>query len=146
MARAQVCSTPVLTAMTLSPVPARTGALRSTWVPSPNWPRPFQPQHAAVLSVPTTPQLNAPPDLTALKSSPPATATGAGWAAFPPSPSWPERLNPQQYASWVVVTPQLCPPPALTTVKCKPPETRTGNVRSVCEPSPTSPSRFQPQQ
>src|SRR5438034_381266 len=46
--------------MTLSPVPARTGALRSTWVPSPNWPRPFQPQQAAVLSVLTTPQLNAP--------------------------------------------------------------------------------------
>src|SRR5207248_714180 len=80
------------------------------------------------------------PALALLKASPPTTATGVADAPpVPPSPSWPAKLSPQQYAAPDVVTPQVCAPPAPTIVKARSPATRAGLVWGMPIPSPSWP-------
>ena len=86
--------------------------------------------------------------------SPPLTATGPVRFVSLPSPSWPYRLYPQQYAIPPDTRPQVRPLPAVSAVKLSPPLTATGAVRlaefqSEVEPvvpSPSWPAELDPQQ
>src|SRR5256885_12799201 len=78
--------------------------------------------------------------------TPAATDAGLDRSALDPSPSWPKRFAPQQYASPLWATPHVCSAPALTPAKGSPPDTRTGLSRSTLVPSPRLPTLFCPQQ
>ena len=67
----------------------------------------------------------------------PPTRTGTLLLSFVPSPSWPEVLSPQQYASPSVVTPQLDTVPAATDWKVCPPETGIGALLLSNVPFPS---------
>jgi len=86
-----------------------------------------------------------PPALIEANVRPPDTATGIELLAVVPLPSWPHLLNPQQYATPLVVRPQL-PWPALTVPKLNPPETGTGVLEFVVVPLPSWPYALLPQQ
>src|SRR5215475_11307872 len=77
--------------------------------------------------------------------APPRTRTGVFRSTVPPSPSWPNVLRPQQYASPSAVTPQVWLLPAEIMVNT-PEATATGDERSKFEPSPNCPPPFSPQQ
>src|SRR5437879_2251447 len=114
-------------------------------------------QYAVLLGV--TPHAAPPPTLSALKVSPPATATGVVPHAAEPAPLLPSGFAPQQYAAPLVVTPHAKPDPALIALKVSPPATATGVVLHAwgCEtlkqfwgpvvvPMPSSPAMLSPQQ
>src|SRR3990172_1387042 len=92
------------------------------------------------------PQVYAPPALSGMQLLPPSTGAGVDRSALVPSPSWPLKFSPQQYAAPVVAIPQVCPAPGLRAWYRTVPTTGTGYTRDLREPSPSWPSSFLPQQ
>src|SRR5919199_1508232 len=77
---------------------------------------------------------------------PPATAMGTELFAKEPLPSWPEALNPQQYAAPAAVRPHVRNAPADSETNAGPPVTATGTELELNEPLPSSPKSLVPQQ
>src|SRR5213592_4235873 len=81
-----------------------TGTLESAFVPSPNWPLPFRPQHCTA-PLASSAQLcpsavkNSPPAATAVAELIPVTATGTLELVVVPLPNWPKKFTPQQFTA-----------------------------------------------
>src|SRR5437016_3004523 len=102
--------------------------------PSPSWRCSLGPQESQGPPVARPHVLNK-PARSAVKVSPPATATGVrlhglqlhvSVAASAPTPSWPAELSPQQYAAPAALRPQACRFAAATVEKVSPPATASG--------------------
>src|SRR5258708_23665913 len=66
------------------------------------------------------------PALTALNASPPTTAFGTELLTVSPSPSWPLKSSPQQYAAPAAVMPHAWVEPRLIVVNVSAPGTGAG--------------------
>ena len=73
------------------------------------------------------------------------TNTGAVRSVVVPSPTWPLRFQPQQYASPTVVTPHVCANPAVRK-RHVPPKRLVGERLAVVVPVPSWPFALAPQQ
>jgi hypothetical protein len=145
---AQVCPSPALIRLSVTPTGAATGTSESAAPPLPSWPREPAPQQyaspalvsAQAWSAPALIQPNVAPDA--------STATGVVASAVAPLPNRPFAPAPQQYASPTVDSPQAKSPPALICLSDTPPgtDTTTGDGASVVAPLPSRPWPPAPQQ
>src|SRR6266850_2595534 len=76
----------------------------------------------------------------------PLTSAGDRRFVVVPSPSWPDRFRPQQYAAPLASIPHVWSVPVAISTKDNPPATCTGSARFCVVPSPSSPKRLKPQQ
>src|SRR5688572_488339 len=81
--------------------------------------------------------------MSATNVRPPLTPAGVVRSILVPSPSSPEKFEPQQNAAPVSVTPQTwevdSAPPEERVTNVRPPATSVGRSRSIVVPSPTWP-------
>ena len=84
-----------------------TGTLLLKLEPFPSWPKPFPPQHLAVVSAKTAQVVLLPAAATATAVDTPTTATGTLLAVNEALPSWPSEFSPQQRTSPPVRRAQL---------------------------------------
>jgi len=140
---AQECRYPGNTVSKPAPLATATGTLLQGFVPwhssgptapFPSWPKLFEPQQYQAPPV-ARPHVRNNPARSAVKVSPPATATGVrlhglelhvSVAALAPIPSSPNELSPQQYAAPAAVRPQACRFAAPTVENWSPPATLSG--------------------
>src|SRR5574338_481424 len=129
----------------------RTGAARSTSVPSPSCPRSFLPQQYARPSTERPHACRSPTEIS-VNRRPPATGIGVRLQGVPlhesleGAPSCPASFAPQQYAAPSAAIAQVEWDPAATAVNVSPPAAGCGAaLLSSVAAAPSWPERFSPQ-